>query len=235
MEILSLLCVPRPKARGLEIKMSKAIILNNSTTSVQYLCKKDKRLAKVISMVGEITYKPYEDSYDFLVSQIIGQMLSNKVACKIYDRLKTLCNGSVTLDSISNLSDTEIKSIGTANSKINYIRCLTDAVKSGELDFSTLPEMSNREVLKKLTSIRGIGNWSAKMYLIFVLDRQDILPTEDVAFLQGYCWAYKTTDYSSTSIAKKCKKWSPYASIAARYLYHALDNGLTKEEFHLFK
>lgn len=73
------------------------------------------------------------------------------------------------------------------------------------------------------------------MYLIFVLDRQDILPYEDGAFLQSYRWLYKTIDCSPASIKSKCKKWSPYSSIAARYLYHALDLGLTKSEFHLFK
>jgi len=73
------------------------------------------------------------------------------------------------------------------------------------------------------------------MYLIFVLDRQDILPTEDTAFIQSYEWLYKTTDRSKESIEKRCKKWKPYSSIATRYLYRALDAGFTKEEFHLFK
>nr|DAO73628.1 MAG TPA: 3-methyladenine DNA glycosylase [Caudoviricetes sp.] len=73
------------------------------------------------------------------------------------------------------------------------------------------------------------------MYLIFCLNRQDILPYEDVAFLQGYRWAYKTDDCSPSSIQKRCKKWKPYSSIASRYMYRALDTGLTKMEFHLYK
>ena len=81
-------------------------------------------------------------------------------------------------------------------------------------------------------SIHGIGRWTAKMYLIFVLDRQDILPYEDVAFLQGYRWMYKTDITTKDSVLKKCAKWKPYSSIAARYLYRALDMGLTTEEFH---
>ena len=82
---------------------------------------------------------------------------------------------------------------------------------------------------RRLTKLRGIGEWVAHMYLIFVLDRQDILPTTDVAFIQVYEWLYKT------SVEKKLKKWKPYSSIAARYFYRALDEGYTKEEFHLFK
>lgn len=73
------------------------------------------------------------------------------------------------------------------------------------------------------------------MYLIFVLNRLDILPTNDAAFLQSYGWLYKTTDCSETTIQNRLKKWKPYSSIAARYLYRALDAGLTKKEFHLFK
>lgn len=104
----------------------------------------------------------------------------------------------------------------------------------GNLDFSKLPDMTDKAALKELVSLRGIGTWTAKMYLIFVLDRQDILPFEDVAFLQSYKWLYKTEDVSTATIEKKCKKWKPYSSIAARFLYRALDIGFTKEEFHLY-
>ena len=72
------------------------------------------------------------------------------------------------------------------------------------------------------------------MYLVFVLDRKDILPHEDVAFLQAYRWAYKTDDASKAAIEKKCRRLRPYSSIAAKYLYRGLDMGLTKQEFHLF-
>lgn len=101
--------------------------------------------------------------------------------------------------------------------------------------FGRITKKDDEEVIKELTTIRGIGKWTAKMYLLFVLDRQDILPIEDGAFLQSYKWLYKTDDISRTSIEKKCKKWKPYSSIATRYLYRALDIGMTKREFHLYK
>ena len=206
-----------------------------TTQSVEYLMKKDKRFSKVVNMVGDITYKPYEDSYSFLVSQIIGQMLSAKVGEVIYGRLLSLCDNKITPQVIDSLSDEEIKGIGTANSKVKFIRELTSAVIDGRLDFKLIETMNNDEALKYLTNIYGIGKWSAKMYLIFVLDRQDILPYEDVAFLQAYKWLYKTSDVSSKSIIDKCKKWKPYSSIAARYMYKALDMGFTKNDFHLYK
>lgn len=215
--------------------MSKIVTLNAESKSIQHLCKKDKRLAKIISMVGPISYYPYEDGFAFIVHEIIEQMLSIKAGAKIYARLEDLCNGKISIESIDSLTDEQIRSIGTSSSKVTYIRGVTDAVKYGAIDFSSFPFMNNKDVIKTLTSLKCIGNWTVKMYLIFVLDRPDILPTEDVAFLQAYEWLYKTKDRSKESVEKRCKKWKPYSSVAARYLYRALDSGLTKEEFHLYK
>lgn len=215
--------------------MENNISLDRNSPEVKYLCAKDKRLAKAISMVGPITYIPYHDEYAFLIHEIIEQMLSIKAGRKIYERLEALCGGRITPLSVSELSDEAIRSTGTSNAKVSYIRNITDAVLSGYICFNELKEMSDEAVIKKLTALRGIGTWTAKMYLIFVLDRQDILPFEDGAFLQSYRWLYKTTDSAPASVKKKCAKWKPYSSIAARYLYRVLDLGLTREEFHLFK
>lgn len=216
--------------------MPNVITLDMNTPSVQYLCKKDKRLAKVISMVGPITYVPYcDDPYAFLIHEIIEQMLSVKVGQIIYGRLETLCNGSITPETIMELSDEELRSIGTANSKVNFIRSVTNAVMSRELDFSQLNNLSDSEAMSRLMSIRGIGIWTSKMYLMFVMDRPNILPVEDVAFLQAYQWLYKTDDRNKDSVINRCKKWSPYSTTASRYLYRALDMGFTKNEFHLYK
>lgn len=216
--------------------MGEIIILDNNSPEIQYLCKKDKRLAKVISMVGPITYETHgENPYEFLIHEVIEQMLSIKAGNKIFSRLVDLCDGKITPSKVNKLSDNQIKSIGTANTKVSFIRSITNAVLNGELDFKSLKEMNDSDVFKYLTSFKGIGKWTANMYLIFVLNRMDILPTNDTAFLQSYEWLYKTTDRSDISIRKKCKKWKPYSSIASRYLYRALDSGLTKEQFHLYK
>lgn len=213
----------------------KKIILDEKHPAISHLVRKDKRLAKVISTIGPLEYTIHDDPYSFLIHEIIEQMLSVKAGNKIYSRLVDLCNGFISPKSIMLLSDEQIKSIGTATSKVSFIRALTDAVISKELDFSELESLSNNDVIEKLTKIKGIGSWTASMYLIFVLDRQDILPINDVAFLQAYKWLYKTNDISKSSIQNRCRKWKPYSSVAARYLYRALDAGLTKEEFHLYK
>ena len=215
--------------------MQKTVVLNSNHPAIQYLSAKDKRLSKVISMVGEIKYTIHDDGYSFLIHEIIEQMLSVKAGAKIFSRLVDLCDGNITVESVTKLTDEQIKSTGTSNSKVNYIRCVTEAVATETLNLSELERLSDEAVYRKLISIRGIGSWTAKMYLLFVLDRQDILPYEDIAFLQSYKWMYRTNDVTKASVIKKCKKWKPYTSIAARYLYRALDTGLTKEEFHLYK
>lgn len=216
--------------------MSEIITLDRNSPSIRHLCSKCKRMEKIISMIGPITYSPHEDNeFDFMVHEIIEQMLSIKAGQKIYNRLKELCEGEITPDSVINLSEEDIRSTGTSKAKAIYIKGFAEAVQSGNLVLKELRSLPDEEAKKRLTALCGIGDWTAKMYLIFVLDRPDVLPYEDGAFLQAYRWAYKTEDLSAASIKKKCKKWSPYSSIAARYLYRALDSGLTKEEFHLYK
>jgi DNA-3-methyladenine glycosylase II len=211
------------------IILPETITLDMNTKSIKYLCKKDKRLAKVISMVGPITYKPYEDGYKFLVDTIIGQMLSNRVADAISNRMGMLCGGMVHPKVVVKLSDAQIHNIGLSQSKVSCIKGLTKAVVSGDINLKQFHSLSDEDVLGVLTSFRGIGPWSAKMYLIFVLNRQNILPYEDAAFRQAYCWLYNTKNYSTSKIKERCKKWNPYASLASRYLYRALDRGMTKK------
>lgn len=216
--------------------MAKLVTLTESTPSVQYLCRKDKRLAKVIYMVGSISYEPHlDDPFPFLIHEIVEQMLSIKAGAKIFSRLEALCNGHVTPLSIDVLSIDDLRTIGTSSAKAKYIKSAATAVLNGTLNFTYFSTMTDDAILKELIQLPGIGMWTAKMYLIFVLDRQNILPYEDVAFLQSYRWLYKTKDVSRASVEKKCKKWKPYSSIASRYLYRALDMGFTKTEFHLFK
>lgn len=211
-------------------------LLTIHSPEVQYLCRRDKRLAKLIAMVGDMRVNSHkENTFSFLVHEIIEQMLSVKAGRRIFNRLEDLCNGEVTPERISVLSDEQIRSTGTSNAKVEYIRNITEATAQGFLNEERFLEMSDNEVIKELTSIRGIGQWTAKMYLMFVLERPDVLPVEDGAFLQVYRWLYKTDDTTPQSVKAKCKKWSPYSTTASRFFYRALDSGLTKTEFHLFK
>ncbi len=211
------------------------VTINKQCHPVQYLCKKDKRLAKLIDMVGVIEYRTQPDCFSRLVHSIINQMLSNKAAHVIESRVTELCGGHITPERLLRLNREQLRSAGLSYTKSDNILDIAKAAKDGSLDFSIFPNMTDEEVMKELTCLRGIGTWSAKMYLIFTLNRMDVLPYEDVAFLQTYAWLYKTDDLRPAMVIKRCKKWKPYSSIAARYFYYALDMGLTKQEFHLYK
>lgn len=201
--------------------------INSESSSIQYLIKKDKTFAQVFNIIGPISYSTHYDGYAFLIHEIIEQMLSIKAGAKIYSRFVDLCGGEITPQSVSSLSIEQIRSTGTSQGKAQYISGITKAVITGELDLSSLGTLSDDNVVKVLTSFRGIGNWTAKMYLIFVLDRQDIIPFEDVAFLQGYSWAYGTKKTDKRSVLNKGKRWHPFSSIVARYMYRIVDTGLT--------
>lgn len=213
----------------------RTICYSLKSDEINYLCNKDKRLAKVISMIGPLEYTVHQDIFAFLVHEIIEQMLSVKAGNAIYARLVDLCNGEVTPEKIFTISADQMRSVGIAYKKANCISDLSVAILSGSLELSSFDTLSNDEVINKLTKIRGIGLWTAKMCLIFSLNRTDVLPYEDKAFLQSYCWLYNTTDTSPNSVVKRCNKWRPYSSIAVRYMYRALDSGLTKERFRLYK
>ena len=218
--------------------------MENSTVSfdldspeIMFLCERDKELAKVIEMVGPIQYdRPGAvDEFCFLIHEIIEQMLSVKVGAIIYDRVVDLCGGHLCPEEVSKLTVEEIRATGTSSSKALCVKILAESVLCGDLVLAELKELSDEEVLKRLTSIRGIGPWTAKMYLMFVLDRQSIIPFEDGAFLQSFRWMYNTKDSSPKVVQKKCKEWQPYATLASRYLYRALDLGFTKKPFYLFE
>jgi DNA-3-methyladenine glycosylase II len=204
---------------------------DKDSIEIQHLCQKDKRLAKMIELYGPLEYRIHSTPYEFMINTIMGQMLSNKVAYVMRERMNTICNGEITPTAVNKLSYDEIHDIGLSQQKTNYIISLTQEVISGNFSFDELGTLTDSEIIKKLTSLPGIGNWSAKMYLIFVLDRMNVLPYEDGAFLQAYKWLYGTSDTTTSSIQKRCKKWTPYSSLAARYLYRFLDCGFTKQKY----
>lgn len=198
--------------------------------AVEHLISADSRLKKVIESVGELQIYKYgsSDVLIFLVREIVGQMISSGVKKLIFQRLLDLCNNNITPETLNNLTVEQLHEIGLSNAKSNYILNLAHLVSVKAIDFDYINSLNDDEALKELVKIKGIGKWTAKMYLIFFLQRENILPYEDGAFLQAYKWLYNTKNVTPESISRKCKKWKPYQSIGARYMYQALDRGLTK-------
>lgn len=188
------------------------------------------RLSRLIDEIGALEIHEQKDSFLFLTREIVGQMVSAAVKKVIFGRLLELCEGEITPERILSHSVDELRAIGLSRAKSQFIISLAQKVQDGEIDFERMKAMPDNEVLKELTALKGIGNWTAKMYLLFFLQRDDVLPYEDGAFLQAYRWLYHTKRCEQKSIERRCKKWKPYTSIGARYLYIALDSGLTKRD-----
>lgn len=197
--------------------------------AVSILKKRDKKLAWLMERVGPLSHTDLKDDFLFFIEQVIGQMLSIRVADVMTGRLAALCRGEITASTICSLSVDELKKIGISLRKAECIRQIAFMVENGSLDFGKLKELSDAEIIKSLTAIKGIGNWTAKMYL-YKIDRPDVLPYEDATFLAAYKWLYRTRNVKPEAVRQRCRKWSPYSSIAAMYLYAAFDRKLIATE-----
>ncbi len=213
----------------LKIKdMSSKIDISLTSPQIEYLCKADKRLGALIQSIGPLSYTLADDPFCFLVETIMNQMVSKKVGDVFTTRLESKCGGSITVNAILRLTWEDLRAIGLSGSKCKYILGLAEAARESRVNFDRFPSMGDDEVVQTLTSLHGIGVWSAKMYLTFVLGREDILPFEDGAFMQSYNWLYGVSGEKKADIIRRCEPWKPYSSLAARYLYRALDAGLIK-------
>ena len=166
------------------------------------------------------------DAYGALLRSIVGQQLSTKAARTIYGRMLELFGGHApTPKQLLAADPDEIRAAGLSHAKIRYLRDLAQHVEDGELELERLDELSDEEVSAQLTAVKGIGEWSAHMFLMFHLRRPDVLPVGD----QGIRNAIKT-QYRLRKIpdAKRMKKiarpWRPYRTLACLYLWSSLDN-----------
>lgn len=197
--------------------------------AVSVLKKRDKKLAWLMERVGLLYHTDLKDDFLFLIEQVIGQMLSIRVADVMTGRLADRCRGKITAGTIYSLSVDELKKIGISLRKAECIRQIACMVETGNLDFGKLKELSDAEIITSLTAIKGIGSWTAKMYL-YKINRPDVLPYEDATFLAAYKWLYRTRNVKPEAVKRRCRKWSPYSSVAAMYLYAAFDRKLIATE-----
>ena len=198
---------------------------------VARLRKKDARLGVVFDLLGDVEFDDYSDGYSFIVCEIVGQMISWRVAEILCDRLKTLCNGEICPRTIARFPTAELRSIGLSRPKCEYIQGFTEAVLNGELVLEELENVSDEEAMKRLTAIKGIGTWTAKMYLLCVLRRDDVFPQEDKQLVAAYKWLYNKEEATRDDLKKLRERWSPYSSVATLYLYRAVSSGLTNRPF----
>lgn len=199
-----------------------AAVIDETDERVQYIMRKDPILGEYIKKCGQIEYYLCHDFNRFVIGTIIGQLISFKVAMHIYNKFEKACWGDFSHENILKLSRDELRAMGMNYRKADYILYFMQTLKEDKNYINRIEKMGDRDAMRELTKLHGIGNWSAKMLLMFYFDRQDFVPVEDLAFMKGYNALYKC-DKKPKQVLEDCKKWSPYSSVASRYVYAYAD------------
>lgn len=185
---------------------------------IEYLKSRDEKLGMMIDKIGMINREITTDPFIALVSSVVGQQISNKAAETVWNRLNTLL-GNITPDSIIHADVDRIKACGMSMRKAVYIKGIANASKSGEVDFNTLHMLSDQEIIKKLSSLHGVGVWTAEMLLIFSFCRPDVVSYKDLAICRGMMNLYGLKELTKEKFEKHRAKYSPYGSVASLYLW----------------
>jgi len=197
-------------------------ILNQS---IEHLSK-DRKLNALIDKYDRPNFENNDNYFNALSKSIIYQQLSGKVAKVIYNRFLDLFkNRTPDLEIIISLKDSELRKIGLSKQKTDYIKGLSKYFyKEGKLiDFSSL---TNQEISKELIKIKGIGQWTVDMFLMFTIFRTDVLPVADLGIKKGFKKLFNLKELPSEKfMINKSKKWQPYRTIACCYLWKLVDDG----------
>lgn len=192
--------------------------------AISHLKKSDPVMAAIIEQIGSYRITYDEPKFHSLAEAIVYQQLSGKAAATIFKRLTDLGGNPLTPEGVLGLSEQQLRNAGLSRQKLEYVRDLAAKTRSGELDFSRFPVMSDDEVIEKLTRVKGIGVWTAHMFLMYALKRRDVLPTGDLGIQTAMRKFYKKRRLLRPSEMEKIAKcWSPYRTVACWYLWQILD------------
>ncbi len=185
---------------------------------IEYLKKKDKKLGAAIEKIGIIERKITPDPFKALVSSIVSQQISSKAAETVWNRFTNVI-GVVTPENIEKVSLEEIQGCGMSLRKVGYIKGIAEAAISGEVNFGELNDLTDGEIIKKLSALKGVGVWTAEMLLIFSLCRPDVVSYGDLAIRRGMMNLYGLKELPKEKFERYRKRYSPYGSVASLYLW----------------
>lgn len=181
-------------------------------------------MKSLIEKYGELTLTESKDYFNDIISSIIDQLLSGKAAETIYKRVESLCRG-ISPERILAVSDEALRAAGSSYGKIRCMKTLAQAVIDKAVDLENIRQHDDEEVIRQLTVIKGIGRWTAEMFLIFSLAREDIFSFGDGGLNSAINRLYGNGNALSRSEIKTITdKWHPYRSYASLYLWRSLDN-----------
>ncbi|HKU84281.1 MAG TPA: DNA-3-methyladenine glycosylase [Candidatus Nitrosocosmicus sp.] len=192
---------------------------------LELLSKQDLLLGKLIKSIGNYSIQIHENLFESLLKSIIYQQLAGNAANAIYSRLIGLYGDTLpTPEQIISTSDTVLRfTIGLSFKKIETIKNLSTKIISCELNIQDLPDMQDEEVINELVKVKGIGRWTAEMFLIFSLQREDVFPLNDLGVKKAIQKLYNLSDLPTQEyMIEVSSKWKPYRSIATWYLWKSL-------------
>ncbi len=194
-------------------------------TAIRHLKSRDPVLGALIERIGTYRIEFREPSFDTLVRSIVFQQLSGKVARVIYGRLADAVDGDrVTPEGVLKLRPDRMRRLGLSRQKIAYIRDLARQTAKAKIVFESLPDLTDEEVIERLTKVKGIGVWTAHMFLIFALRRHNVLPTGDLGVRSAIKKVYGLADLPKPGeIEELARDWHPYCTVATWYLWRSLD------------
>jgi DNA-3-methyladenine glycosylase II len=192
--------------------------------AILYLKKSDPVMRAIIERVGAYRIEYGEPTFHSLAESILYQQLNGKAAVTIFKRFTEQTGDPVTPEGILKLTDAQMRAVGLSKQKTAYLRDLAEKTKAGLLDFHQLETLSDDEVIAHLTQVKGVGVWTAHMFLMFTLRRPDILPTGDYGVQMAIKKYYRKRKLPKPKDMEKiAKAWVPYRSIACWYLWRSLD------------
>lgn len=194
-------------------------------TKAEKFFLKDKYLAPLIKKYGHCKIRPSKkkDYFTDLVDAITSQQLSGKAAKTIFNRLKEKCGGDITPEKLKKLRALELRKCGLSYAKCSYVKDLAQRVKSSKLKIRILDKLPDEEVMQELIVVKGIGKWTAEMFLMFSLARPDVFPVDDLGIKKGIEKLLKKP-LNSQKIGKFAERWKPYRTAASWYVWKILDN-----------
>lgn len=185
---------------------------------IRHLKRRDRKLGRAIETIGIIERQVIPDLFTALVRSIVAQQISRKAADTVWRRLAATCL-EITPESIARADVSAIQTCGLSMRKARYIKGIGEAAIGGELNLSELPEMPDDEIIKKLSSLPGIGVWTAEMLLIFSLGRPDVVSWRDLGIRRGMMRLYGLKELTKAQFDRYRKRYAPYGSVASLYLW----------------
>lgn len=187
-------------------------------TELSYLRKKDSRLCAVIDQIGMIRREADPDLVSSVVHHIVGQQISTKAQATIWGRMQDAL-GEVNAETLLDAGIPKLQSLGITFRKAEYICDFAEKVKSGEFDPEAVCQMDDEAAIRSLSTLKGIGVWTAEMILLFCLQRPDIFSYDDLAIQRGLRMVYHHRAIDRKLFEKYRRRFSPYCSTASLYLW----------------